>query len=165
MSRPRQRGILLIEILVAVLLFVLGILGLVKAMTISQSAQSDAKYRAEAANFASSIVQTMRVTADSTTAATFKTSLEGFQHLATTDSACAFSGTASTNTAVTDWVAAVRTGAANLPGSTAAMQQVVVDTNAASGFNKVTVTVCWQSPNDLQPRRHTYSAYVNENFN
>lgn len=165
MTHPKQqRGILLIEVLVALLLFVIGILVLIKVMSISQSAQADAQSRSEAASFASAIVQKMRVTADHTNATTFKTSLEGFQHLTTTDSSCAFSGTASANALVVAWVADIRTGAAHLPGSTAVMQQVLVDTTA-TGFNKVTVTICWKGSSDIQPRRHTYSAYVNANFN
>lgn len=153
---------LLIEVLVAVLLFVVGIMGMVKAMGVSQVAQADAQNRSEAANFASVIVQRMRVTADSTNAASYQTSLLTFQHQPT-GTGCAFSGTPSSNTAVTSWVADVMTGTGHLPGSTAAMQQILVDTSV-TGYNKVTVTVCWQGPNDVQPRRHVYSAYVNQNF-
>jgi type IV pilus assembly protein PilV len=160
----QQRGMLLIEVLVALLLFVVGILGLLKVLAISQSAQADAKYRAEAANLASVIVQRMRLTADNTSAASFSASLTSFQHLATTDSACAFSGTASTNTSAVAWVAEVRNAATGLPGSTATMQQVLVDTTAGTGYNKVTITLCWKSPNDKAARRHSYSAYVNENL-
>jgi type IV pilus modification protein PilV len=160
----QQKGMLLIEVLIALLLFVIGIMGLVKAMGSSQKTLSDALSRSEASTFSSNIIQTMRVTADNSSAANFKTSLESFRHLTTTDSPCAFSGTASSNDAVIAWVADVQTGAGRLPGSTAAMQQILVDTSA-TGFNKVTVTVCWQGPNDIQPRRNTYSAYVNENFN
>lgn len=160
----KQGGMLLVEVLVALLLFVVGILGMVKAMGVSQVAQADAQSRAEASNFASVIVQTMRVTADNSSAANFNASLLAFQHQPDTDSACTFSGTASTNASVTGWVADVRTGAGRLPGSTAAMQQVLVDTTAGTGNNKVTVTICWQGPNDNAARRHTYSAYVNQNF-
>lgn len=159
----KQAGMLLVEVLVAMLLFVVGILGMVKAMGVSQVAQADAQSRSEASNFASNIVQTMRVTADNSTAAAFKTSLESFRHQVDSTGTCAFSGTASGNASVTAWVSALRSGDGRLPGSTAAMQQVLVDTDAA-GLNKVTVTVCWQGPNDVQPRRHTYSAYVNQNF-
>jgi len=162
--KKQQRGIVLIEVLVASLLFVIGIVGLMKAMGIAQTAQSDAQNRAEAANFASLIVDQMRVLADRSSADNFKTSLESFRHLTTSSSMCSFSGTASTNAAVTAWVANVSTGTGHLPASTAAMQQILVDTDPATGFNKVTVTVCWKSPNDVQPRRHTYAAYVNENF-
>jgi type IV pilus modification protein PilV len=160
----KQGGMLLIEVLVAVLLFVVGILGMVKAMGVSQVAQADAQNRSEAGNFASVIVQRMRVAADNSSAANYIASLEAFRHLETTVSACSFSGTPSSNAFVTNWVADVRTGAGHLPGATAAMQQVLVDTTPGTGYNKVTVTLCWQGPNDLQPRRHTYSAYVNQNF-
>lgn len=160
----KQAGMLLIEVLVAVLLFVVGIMGMVKAMGISQVAQADAQNRSEAANFASVIVQRMRVMADTSNAANFKTSLESFRHLETTAGNCSFTGAPSGNAAVTSWVTEVRTGSGHLPNSTAAMQQILVDTTDATGFNKVTVTVCWQGPNDIQPRRHTYSAYVNQNF-
>jgi type IV pilus modification protein PilV len=160
----KQGGMLLIEVMVAVLLFVVGILGMVKAMGVSQVAQADAQNRSEAANFASVIVQRMRVLADTTSAAAFQTSLLTFQHQ-TSGTNCAFSGAASANAAVTSWVTEVTTGTTtHLPGSTAAMQQILVDTTAGTGFNKVTVTVCWKGPNDLQPRRHTFSAYVNQNF-
>lgn len=162
--KKQQRGIVLLEVLVASLLFVIGIVGLMKAMGIAQTAQSDAKNRAEAANFASLIVDQMRVTADRSSAVNFKTSLESFRHFTSSSGTCSFSGTASENTAVTNWVTSVRTGTGHLPASTAAMQQILVDTDTTTGFNKVTVTVCWQSPNDVQPRRHTYAAYVNENF-
>lgn len=159
----QQAGMLLIEVLVAVLLFVVGIMGMVKAMGVSQVAQADAQNRSEAANFASLIVERMRVLADNSNAANYQTSLLTFQHKAA-GTACAFTGAASGNAAVTSWVSDVQTGAGHLPGSTAAMQQILVDTSV-TGYNKVTVTVCWQGPNDLQPRRHVYSAYVNQNFN
>lgn len=162
--KRKQGGVLLIEVLVAVLLFAVGIVGMVKAMGVSQVAQADAQSRSEAANFASVIVQRMRVMADNSSAAAYATSLEGFRHQVTTNGPCAFSGTPSANATVTSWVSDVTTGAAHLPGSTAAMQQVLVDTTAGTGYNKVTVTICWQGPNDVQPRRHTYSAYVNQNF-
>jgi type IV pilus assembly protein PilV len=161
--RKSQKGMLLIEVLVAMLLFVVGVLGLVKAMAVSQSAQTDAQFRADAAKHASYIVQQIWLTAPRDNSTTFSLGLADFQHQATTDSPCAFSGTASTNALVTDWVTAVQTGNERLPGATAAMQQVIVNT-AAGGNNQVTVNLCWKGPNDTAPRRHTYSAYVNENF-
>ena len=84
----KQGGMLLIEVMVAVLLFVVGILGMVKAMGVSQVAQADAQNRSEAANFASVIVQRMRVMADTSNAANFQTSLQAFRHQ-TSGSNCA----------------------------------------------------------------------------
>jgi type IV pilus assembly protein PilV len=166
-QNSKQRGMLLIEVLVALLLFVIGVLGLVKTMGIAQSAQADAQYRGEAAQLSSTIVRDIWLTSDHTNTTTFAASLDTFSHLSTTAGtsttaidACTFSGSAAAAASVTTWVADVQ---ARLPGATNTMQQIVVD-RSASGFNRVTVTLCWKSPNDIQPRRHIYSAYVNENF-
>jgi type IV pilus assembly protein PilV len=160
MMRTKQKGMLLIEVMVALLLFVVGILGLVQAMSVSQSAQSDAQFRTDAATHASNIVQQIWLKVDHTNAAAFNTSLAEFQHQ-NGGASCAFSGNASANADVTAWIAKVRSGSTALPGATAAMQQVRID--AAAG-NRVTVTLCWQGPKDTAPRKHVYSAYVNENF-
>lgn len=163
-SQTKQKGMLLVEVLVALLLFVVGIVGLINTMGISQKAMADTASRSESSTFTSDIVQKIRVAADtSSTLAAFQTSLQAFQHQATTTSPCVFAGTASANAIVTGWVTDVTTGAKRLPGSTASMQQILVDTSA-TGFNKITVTVCWKGPNDVQLRRNTYTAYVNANF-
>jgi hypothetical protein len=54
----------------------------------------------------------------------------------------------------------VTAGSTGLPGSTAAMQQIVVDSTAGN-YNRVTVNVCWKSPADNVTRRHTMTTYVN----
>jgi type IV pilus assembly protein PilV len=166
----KQAGMFLIEVLVALLLFAVGILGLVKAMAVAQAAQSDAQVRSDAAQFASEIVQAIWLTAPrGSTAAAFKTALLEFQHQPSGAGTCDFSGSASGKAAVTTWVNKVKDGstangnADRLPGATAAMQQIIVDATAAD-FNRVTVTLCWKGPNDAVPRQHVYSAYVNENF-
>jgi type IV pilus assembly protein PilV len=171
-SKPqgKQSGMLLIEVLVALLLFAVGILGLVKAMAFAQAAQSDAQVRSDAAQFASEIVQTIWLTAPrGSNTSTFNTSLIAFEHQPSGAGTCAFSGTASSKASVTDWVDKVQNGstangnADRLPGATAAMQQITVGATAAD-FNRVTVTLCWKGPNDAVARQHVYSAYVNENF-
>jgi type IV pilus modification protein PilV len=162
-TQKHQKGMLLVEVLVALLLFVVGIVGLINTMGISQKAMADTASRSESSTFTSDIVQKIRVAADTSSLANFQTSLQAFQHLPTTTSPCVFAGAASGNAIVTAWVADVLTGAGRLPGSTATMQQILVDTSA-TGFNKITVTVCWKGPNDLQLRKNTYTAYVNANF-
>lgn len=54
-SKPRQgeRGVALLEVLIAVLIFAFGVLGLVGLQASMTKAQSGAKYRADAANLAS----------------------------------------------------------------------------------------------------------------
>jgi type IV pilus assembly protein PilV len=162
-SAPRhdQRGVFLIEALLAILIFSLGILTLVAIQTAAITAQNDAQYRVEGANFADQIVSQiwLNVTRDSGTVNA--ASLQAFQHQATGAAAsCAFSGTKSANALVTDWVASIQHAGTGLPGATDAMQQVLVDTTAA-GYNKVTVTVCWQSPLDAAPHRHTLVSFIN----
>ena len=55
----RARGIALIEVLVALLIFMLGVLGLIGMQSTLTKAQSDSKIRADAANLASEVVGRM----------------------------------------------------------------------------------------------------------
>jgi type IV pilus assembly protein PilV len=154
----RQQGMILIEALVGILIFSMGILALVGMQASAISAQSDAQYRIEAANLANKMLSQIWLNVDRTSATTIQTSLGGFAHQ-TTGGNCSYSGTASTNALVTDWVSEVSSDSGTrLPGATAAMQQIVVDT---ANFNRVTITVCWRAPNEAATRRHTVVSHVN----
>lgn len=158
-SRRAQSGMFILEALVAVLIFMLGILGMVGVSAMAVSAQSDAQYRSEAGRLANEISQkiALRVTR-TTNPAALPTSLLTFAHQPTgVATACNYSGTASTDDVITDWATAVQ-GA--LPGATAAMQQILVDTDA-DGFNRVTVHLCWRTPSDTSARLHTLVTLVN----
>lgn len=61
--RSRQKGSYLLESLVAILVFAFGVLGLVGIVAGSVRATNDARYRAEAANLAASVVGEMWATA------------------------------------------------------------------------------------------------------
>lgn len=162
MKRRQQAGMFLIEALVGIMLFMIGILGLVGLSAFAIAAQSDAQYRTEAANIASQITQEAWVNVDRTgatpqlRATALKTSLLTFRHN-TSGEACNFSGNASGNTAVTGWL----TSARKLPGATTAMQQILVDTDETTGFNRMTVTVCWKVPSNPVARQHVLATYVN----
>lgn len=54
-----QHGIVLLEALIAMLIFMLGVLGLIGLQTSMTSAQTDAKFRADAAYLASEVVGRM----------------------------------------------------------------------------------------------------------
>lgn len=58
-STGRVRGVALIEVLVALLIFMLGVLGLIGMQSTLTKAQSDSKIRADAANLASEVVGRM----------------------------------------------------------------------------------------------------------
>lgn len=156
---PRQSGIMLLEALIGILIFSLGILGMIGLQAASLAAAADAQYRSEAAGYAEEIIAQVWLNADRTSAAALQTSLDAFRYN-TGGTNCAFSGgaTDAANAILADWVTAVTaTPATRLPGAAAGMQQVLVDTAAN---NRVTVTVCWQGPKDAQPRRHTVTANV-----
>ncbi len=155
-----QRGLFLLEALIAILIFSFGILGLVGMQSKAISTQADAQYRIEAANITNKILGEIWVSIDRSNIPTsLTTSLVAFQHQPNGTS-CNFSGTASANDAVTAWVSSMTTGITALPGATAAMQQIKVDTTAGN-YNRVTVTICWQTPIDTTPRSHTVVTYGN----
>jgi|GEM_PF-191232 len=158
-SMQASKGVFLLEALIAILIFSLGLLGLVAMSAVAISAQSDAQYRAEAAKFANEILSEIWVNVDRTTAPTVATSLATFVHQPG-GAACPFAGAVSASPLVTSWEARVL-ATSGLPGASAAGQQILVDTTAGTGFNRVTVTVCWQAPQDRAPRRHIAIGYVN----
>jgi type IV pilus assembly protein PilV len=162
-----QRGMMMIEALMAILVFSLGVLGMVGVNSLAASTQSDAQYRNEANRLANRIVNEMWVNVDRTSDATLAASLASFEHradpalLAPANPCANKAGTPSANALVTNWVTdAIGGGAAGvlggLPGATNTMQQIVV--NAAN--NQVTVTVCWKAPTDLAVRKHVVTSYI-----
>ncbi len=166
MTNP-QRGFMLIEAMIAILIFSLAILGMVAMGGTAVGAQSDARYRTDAANLASDIASQIALNVDrsspNSTPSSISNSLGVYQHLETEASPCVFSGTASTVAAVQDWATKVETtgpGLPGLPGSGPENQQILVNTDA-TGFNRVQITICWKAPADTALRRHTLVSYVN----
>ena len=153
---------MLIEALIAVLLFSLGILGMAGLNALAVSSQSDAQYRSEANRLANLIIGRVWVSVDHTTTTTVAASLESFKHHETTDPSnpCSFSGAGSTDPLITDWVGEVMAAGSGLPGATAGMQQIRV-ANTAAGLNEVAVTLCWKAPGDAVPRRHVMKSVIN----
>jgi len=137
--RRRQSGFTLIEVLISVLIFALGILALVGLQASAVRFSTDAQQRAEATFLADQLLARMLI-ADPTTAATFN-------HRATGTTSCAPSGAASTNAVVTGWLAEV---AQAFPNAAAANQQIVVSGTPAT---EVTVRLCWR--NGVNDTPHT----------
>ena len=110
----RQRGVMLLEALVAILLFSMGILALVALQAVAIKNTADAKYRADAAFLANQIIARMWMENPA--------NLATYAHYPTKDGACSFSGSASSNANVTTWLGDVSSGgtvAATLPGADA----------------------------------------------
>jgi len=154
-----QSGVMLLEALIGILIFSMGILAMVGMQAIAISTSADAQYRSEAASLANQVISQAWVNVDRTSTTTLQTSLNTFRYN-TSGSNCNFSGGAADagNTVLSSWVTAVTsTSSTRLPGATTSMQQVIVDTAAN---NLVTVTVCWQGPADAQPRKHVLIANI-----
>jgi type IV pilus assembly protein PilV len=154
--KMRQQGVILIEALIGILIFSMGILALVAMQTAAVSAQSDAQYRIEAANYVNRMMSSIWLNADRTNPATLQASLLAFQHQAA-GANCAFAGATSAHAEVTSWandMTVMTPAKLALPGATPAMQQIVVNTAAGTTYVRVTITVCWKAPNDAVVRRH-----------
>ena len=149
---------MLLEALIGLLIFSVGILAMVGMQAAAFSASADAKNRAEAATYANEIISQIWMGVDRSTDANLITSLNNFQYN-TGGTDCGYSGGAAdnTNTALLNWVSSVTDSATGLLGATATMQQVLVST---ADLNRVTVTICWQTPQDVRARKHQVISYV-----
>jgi type IV pilus assembly protein PilV len=157
-----ERGFFLIEALIALLIFTLGILGMIGMGATAVGAQSDARYRSDAATLADEIAGYIQLNADRSTLVNLQASLNSFQHQPG-GANCVFNGALSGDPgllAVLNKVVTVGPGLPGLPGTNAATQQILIDTTPA-GFNRVQITICWQTPTDAVPRNHVFVTYVN----
>jgi type IV pilus assembly protein PilV len=139
-SAKAQSGIVLLEGLIAILIFSLGILAIVGMQTIAVKETTDAKYRSEACLLANHLLGTMWVSNRTTAAlqANFNTGNTGYM---------AWLGDVTTPSNTPGTVADT------LPGVAANPPTVNVD---ATGV--VTVTVNWIAPNE--PASATPHSYV-----
>jgi type IV pilus assembly protein PilV len=160
-ARALQRGVMLLEALLGILIFSIGILALIAMQAAAISAQSDAQVRVEAANLASKLLSKVWVNVNRTNIAGSLNGATGFEHQPSEGAWCQFSGTQNTNPIVTDWInEVVASGATKLPGTAANRVSIAVDTTT-TGYNKVTVSICWKSSTDLVERKHVMIAHIN----
>jgi type IV pilus assembly protein PilV len=131
MTRKTEAGFTLIEVLIAVLIFSLGILAMTGLQASAIRMSTDAQQRAEATYLADQLLARMLV-ADRTTAATFA-------HKPGGTTPCAPTGAASTNAIVTEWLTDVTT---TFPRASAQEQQIVV---SGAMLDEVTVRLCWKN--------------------
>jgi len=133
-QRRPQCGFTLMEVLISLLVFSIGVLGLLGLQGGAVRFSTDAQQRADATFLADQLFARMLIS-DPTTIATFA-------HRATGTAKCAPTGASSANAVVTEWLGEVT---ATLGAkATASLQQIVVD--PATG--QVTVRLCWQNGND-----------------
>jgi len=138
------RGFTLLEVLVSLLVFSLGVLALVAIQATATRMATDARERSTATFLADQLLARMLIS-DPHAAA-------DFNHRPSGSTACSPSGPPSGNAVVSGWLGEV---AAQLPNAPEGQQQVRVD--AATGL--VTVRLCWQNGNEA-PRYLTVTNQV-----
>jgi type IV pilus assembly protein PilV len=170
-THKQQSGMMLLEALIGILIFSIGILALVAMQARSVSTLADAQYRVEAVNLANRLLSQIWVNANRSNDTTLNDSLTAFQHQAG-GAQCDFDGavadTAKSQGKVADaWVTMVRQ---LLPGANdpryqqVRVERMTLDPVKPTYSFRVTITVCWAAPNEpagSEPHRHTVVAYVN----
>ena len=137
--RAQQQGFTLIEVLVSVLIFSVGILAAVGLQASAVRLSTDARQRADATFLADQLLARMLIS-DPATAASFA-------HYPDGNVTCAPTGTASTNPVVTQWLSEVT---AAFPRAAADEQQIIVSGTPA---NEVTVRLCWRNGEKDAPHK------------
>ena len=159
----RQTGSMILESMIAILVFSLGILGVVGLQAASINASSDAKYRSEASLLANELIGRMWVS--DRTPGTLQASFaspggSAYQAWAWVGNGDADAGTATAPTKGTV-LQALPGAAANLPTiSIAAVAPVVVTDPPTPSTSLVTVTVFWQLPGDATAHNYTAVAQI-----
>ncbi len=151
-SLKQQRGSAMLEALIAVLIFSMGIIALMGLQAASIKNSIDAKYRADAAYFTNQIISRMWVD---------RTNIDSYAHNSGGTTACAPTGAASTNTNVVAWLNTFTTATSDayLPGATSAIQQIFV-TTLFGNTKQVKVTVCWKGPRETYYHNFVATAQI-----
>lgn len=148
MRPDSERGVMLIEALVAIAIFSFAILGIVGLQATAIRTVRDADYRAKASLFANQIVGQMWVD---------RFNVPTYALNAAAAAVCATGTNTTTNAAVTSWLSGLSdtTNPGSLPGAANLQQQIVVGPN-----NTVTLTLCWQAPQDGTPHNFTLTTQI-----
>lgn len=149
-SMKKQCGMMLLEALVGLLIFSIGILGLVGLQATSIQNSAAATYRTEASYLANQMIGTMWTDKDNLASYALNSGNNG----------CALGASNGGNDNVINWL---KNDVARLPGNTAAasgVQGYQQKIEIAAG-NQVTVTVCWKSPKDIGPHNFIAKAQIN----
>lgn len=133
-SNSGQRGATLLEALIGILIFSVGILALVGMQALAIRHMADARYRSEASFFANEIIGRMWVN---------KGNLASY----------AFGGSGTPPAAIDNWVTSIQN---TLPGVTAGANLPII----ALAGSTVTVTVRWQLPGATEGHQHITVAHV-----
>jgi type IV pilus assembly protein PilV len=142
-SPRKQEGVMLLEALIGILIFSLGVLALVAMQAVSVSTVSNARYRTEASFLANEILSQVWVDRG-----------VNYNNVAS----YAVTGGVGASTPAQNWVDKVN---ALMPSSTTYPPTVAIDTPAAGG-RQVTVTIRWKAPEAADVSNHTAVAFISD---
>jgi type IV pilus assembly protein PilV len=139
--RNAQSGVMLLEALIGILIFSIGILSMVGMQAMSIRLASDSRDRADASNLASQLVGDMWL---------HRTTLANYQ----------YSGSGTAPAPLTAWIAQVN---ATLPNAASTPPIVTVGASSlgASVGTETTVTLQWKNPTDTTVHQYVMTAYIN----
>lgn len=130
-----QRGVTLLESLIALLLFAFGILGLIGMQAMAARSTADSQYRTEAVKFADRLINQMRV-----------------------DDALTLSAEYTAGGSKWDaWLSDVQNATSGMPGSIAHPPTITI----AGTPPVVTLTMFWKGPGETIPHQHVAVATLN----
>ena len=139
--RNAQSGVMLLEALIGILIFSVGILAMIGMQAIGIRLASDSRDRAEASNLAGQLVGEMWLN---------RAALASYQ----------YAGSGTPPAALTNWIAQVD---ASLPDAAANRPIVTVGASplGVSVGTQTTVTLRWKSPSDATVHQFVMTAYIN----
>jgi type IV pilus assembly protein PilV len=141
MSVASQSGVMLLEALIGILIFSLGVLALVGMQATAIRATTDARDRAQASNLATEIVGELWLD---------RANLIGY----------AYDGSGTPPAALADWVTEVEN---SLPGAANNHPTITIGPSILGGSvgTEVEVVVFWQNPSDPNLHQFAMTAYIN----
>lgn len=137
-GKVAQAGAMLLEALIALLIFAVGVIGLMAMQATATRLAADGKYRAEAQALADQIIHQMWADDRSNAHLTAQYATGGAKYNA--------------------WAAQVQAAGTGLPGANLAGNQPTIVIGAD---NVVTVTIFWQGPGEAAAHRHVTVAQIN----
>lgn len=180
LTLKNQSGMMLLEALIGILIFTIGILALIAMQARAVSTLADAQYRVEAIALSNRLLSQIWINANRSDLVSLQNSVMAFAHQPTgAPGSCDATGAASAQPIAVEWNKLVTGNYGStkplLPGAAdSRYQQVLVELVApplggasiagAEAVVRVTITLCWIAPNEpagTDPHRHTVVAYVN----
>lgn len=143
MNARQQAGVVLLEALIAILIFSMGILAIVGLQAAAVKNAGDAKYRSDASLLVNQLVGQMLVSN--------RSSLANLQAAFQSPSGASYVTWSNT-------VAAALPGVSAVPPTVTIIQTGSTSSNAPS--NQATITVRWQAPNDALTHSYTAIAQI-----